>query len=354
MKILITGNMGYIGPHVVNRLRTTFPDSTLIGYDMGYFGASLTNTAVLPERELDLQIFGDVRTMTPKHLEGVDVVIHLSAISNDAMGSRFEEVTMEVNHQAGINIAKMAKAAGARAFVFASSCSMYGSADGPAKKEGSSLNPLTAYARSKAATEVDLEPLADENFTVTCLRFATACGMSPRLRLDLVINDFVAGAIASGNITILSDGTPWRPLIHVKDMARAIEWAINRTAEEGGEFLAVNAGSNDWNFQVKDIAQAVADSIPGVSVSLNKDAVPDKRSYKVNFDLFASLAPNHQPEWTLEQTIQELIEGLNGMGFANGDFRDSNFMRLKLLVSLQDEQLLNKDLQWTSNQILTV
>lgn len=153
--------------------------------------------------------------------------------------------------------------------------------------------------------------------------------MSPRLRLDLVINDFVAGAIASGNITILSDGTPWRPLIHVKDMARAIEWAINRTAEEGGEFLAVNAGSNNWNFQVKDIAQAVADSIPGVRVSLNKDAVPDKRSYKVNFDLFASLAPNHQPEWTLEQTIQELIEGLNGMGFANGDFQRFELHEIK-------------------------
>jgi nucleoside-diphosphate-sugar epimerase len=348
MKILITGNMGYIGPHVVNRLRATFPDCTLIGYDMGYFGASLTNTNVLPERELDIQIYGDVRNMTPKHLEGVDAVVHLSAISNDAMGSRFEDVTMEVNHLAGINIAKMAKAAGARAFVFASSCSMYGFADGPAKKEDSSLNPLTAYARSKAATEVDLAPIADENFTITCLRFATACGMSPRLRLDLVINDFVAGAVASGKITILSDGTPWRPLIHVKDMAKAIEWAINRSAEDGGEFLAVNAGSNDWNFQVKDIAQTVADSIPGVQVSLNKDAVPDKRSYKVNFDLFASLAPNHQPEWTLQQTIEELIEGLNGMGFANGDFRESNFMRLKLLTSLQDEQLLNKDLQWTT------
>lgn len=346
--------MGYIGPHVVSRLRAIFPDSILIGYDMGYFGASLTNAAVLPERDLDVQIYGDVRTIPANTLENIDVVIYLSAISNDAMGSRFEEITMAVNHQAGINIARMAKAAGARAFIFASSCSMYGSADGPAKKEDSTLNPLTAYARSKAASEIDLEPLADENFTVTCLRFATACGMSPRLRLDLVLNDFVAGAVSSGKINILSDGSPWRPLIHVKDMARAMEWAVNRTAENGGEFLAVNAGSNSWNYQVKDIAKAVAYAIPGVRIVLNPDALPDKRSYKVNFDLFAELAPNHQPEYTLEKAVEELQDGLTAMKFGNEDFRESHFMRLKLLVSLQDEQLLNKDLQWESKQILAV
>lgn len=349
MKILITGNMGYIGPHVVKQLRNSYPDAILLGFDMAYFAASLTNAVTIPERALDAQLFGDVRKMDAGILEGVDVVVHLSAISNDAMGTRFEQVTMEVNHQAGIRIAKMAKSAGARAFIFASSCSMYGSADGAPKKEDDILNPLTAYAKSKVATERDLEPLADDTFAITCLRFATACGMSPRLRLDLVLNDFVAGAVTSGKIDILSDGSPWRPLIHVKDMARAIDWAVIRDAKNGGQFLAVNTGSNSWNYQVKEIADTVAKVIPGTKVIINEEALPDKRSYKVNFDLFGSLAPGHQPKYTLERAVKELKEGLVAMKFDNADFRQSLFMRLKLLVALQDEQLLSAELEWNHN-----
>jgi nucleoside-diphosphate-sugar epimerase len=354
MKILITGNMGYIGPHVVKQLRSSYPDAILLGFDMAYFAASLTNVVTIPERDLDAQLFGDVRKMDAEILQGVDVVVHLSAISNDAMGTRFEEVTMEVNHKAGIRIAKMAKAAGARAFVFASSCSMYGSADGAPKTENDVLNPLTAYAKSKVATEQDLAPLADENFTVTCLRFATACGMSPRLRLDLVLNDFVAGAVTSGKIDILSDGSPWRPLIHVKDMARAIDWALSRKAENGGQFLAVNTGSNAWNYQVKDIAKAVAAVIPGTRVIVNEEALPDKRSYKVSFDLFASLAPAHQPQYTLTRAVEELRDALIAMKFDNADFRQSLYMRLKLLVSLQEEQQLSSELEWNFTLVPTI
>lgn len=349
MKILITGNMGYVGPNVVAQLRSSYPDASLIGYDMSYFAASLTNTFSIPERNLDVQLFGDVRKMTQDTLNEVDAVIHLSAISNDIMGSQFEQVTMDVNHAAGIRIAQMAKASGVKSFIFASSCSMYGSADGDAKTEASSLNPLTAYARSKVASEIDLKALAGDGFVITCLRFATACGMSPRLRLDLVLNDFVAGAVSSGVINILSDGSPWRPLIHVKDMARAIEWAVGRTANDGGDFLAINAGSNSWNYQVKDIASAVAASIPGVRVVINPDAVPDKRSYKVNFDLFESLAPNHQPVYTLEATVEEIKDALSEMKFNNANFRESGYMRIKLLQSLQQQNLLDQNLNWILN-----
>ncbi|HKG05669.1 MAG TPA: SDR family oxidoreductase, partial [Pedobacter sp.] len=345
----ITGNMGYIGPHVVKQLRDTYPDATLMGFDMAYFAASLTNAVTIPELDLDAQLFGDVRKIDAAVFQGVDVVIHLSAISNDAMGTRFEEVTMDVNYRAGIRIAKLAKASGARAFVFASSCSMYGSADGEPKTENDELNPLTAYAKSKVATEQGLAPLADENFTVTCLRFATACGMSPRLRLDLVLNDFVAGAVTSGKIEILSDGSPWRPLIHVKDMARAIDWAVSRTSENGGQFLAVNTGSKAWNFQVREIAETVASVIPGTQVIVNEAALPDKRSYKVNFDLFAKLAPLHQPLYSLERAVEELMAGLLAMKFDNSDFRQSLFMRLKLLVSLQEDQHLSTKLEWRNN-----
>jgi nucleoside-diphosphate-sugar epimerase len=225
---------------------------------------------------------------------------------------------------------------------------MYGAAEDSARTEKSPLNPLTAYAKSKVMTEKDLEPLAGEGFKITSLRFSTACGWSDRLRLDLVLNDFVAGAVASGRITILSDGTPWRPLINVKDMARAIDWAIVRDASNGGEFLAVNVGSDEWNYQVKDLAEAVARVIPGVDVSINKDAQPDKRSYRVNFELFSRLAPEYQPRVSLTDSIKELKKGLESIGFKNGEFRESRHMRLKVLNELQEKGLLNEKLQWTT------
>jgi nucleoside-diphosphate-sugar epimerase len=172
--------------------------------------------------------------------------------------------------------------------------------------------------------------------------------MSDRLRLDLVLNDFVAGAVASRKITILSDGTPWRPLIDVRDMARAIEWGVLRDARSGGEFLAVNAGSNEWNYQVRDLATAVADAIPGVSVSINPDAAPDKRSYRVDFDLFRRLAPNHQPQINLKQSILDLRAGLERMNFNDPEFRSSRLMRLKVLKELREQKAIDEKLRWSA------
>lgn len=346
MNILITGNMGYVGPGVVQQLRQQHPDDRLCGVDTGYFANCLTNAGVLPESRLDVQIFADVRKPPAGLFQSVDAVVHLSAISNDPMGSTFEAVTYNVNHAASIALARQAKAAGVKSFVFASSCSMYGLADDRPKTESSTLNPLTAYAKSKVLTEQDLRPLAGDGFTVTCLRFATACGMSDRLRLDLVLNDFVAGAVTSGRISILSDGTPWRPLINVRDMARAIDWAVRRSPDNGGTFLAVNGGSDAWNYQVKDLAEAVAEAIPGVEVSINKDAPPDKRSYRVDFGLFKKLAPDHQPQCDLRTTILDLKRGLEAMGFDDANFRDSGFMRLKFLTFLREQGLLNEKLEW--------
>jgi nucleoside-diphosphate-sugar epimerase len=346
MKILITGNMGYIGPLVVDQLRASYPDATLVGLDLGFFANCLTNSPILPECNIDIQYFQDVRNVPESMLDGVDAIVHLAAISNDPMGNTFEEVTLQVNYKAGVELAKKAKRKGAKSFVFASSCSMYGSADDAPKTESSPLNPLTAYARSKVFTEEALQSIADENFKVTCLRFSTACGMSPRLRLDLVLNDFVAAAVSSGEITILSDGTPWRPLINVKDMARAIDWAIGRDAAVGGSCLSVNVGTNDWNYQVKDLAEAVASVIPGLKVSINTDAMPDKRSYRVSFDLFKKLAPDHQPRCTLVDAITELKNGLQAMAFSDVNFRDSNLIRLKVLNRLLADGLLNDNISW--------
>ena len=279
-------------------------------------------------------------------LAGVDAVVHLAAISNDPMGNAYEAVTLEINHRAGIALARQARAAGVRAFVFASSCSIYGMGGEDAKTETAGLNPLTAYARSKVASEQDLAPLADDNFVVTCLRFATACGWSERLRLDLVLNDFVASAVATGEISILSDGTPWRPLIHVRDMARAIEWAVARAAPNGGPFLAVNAGSDAWNYRVRELAAAVAEALPGTRVRLNPAAAPDLRSYRVDFGRFRQLAPQHQPRENLAATIAELHAQLLAMGFRDAEFRSSRLMRLRVLTAFREQGELTEELTW--------
>jgi nucleoside-diphosphate-sugar epimerase len=346
MNVLITGNMGYIGPTVVKYLKQTYPEAKLVGYDMGYFASQLTNVSLLPECYLDRQYFADVRNFPESILKGVDAIIYLAAISNDPMGNKYETVTLDINYRSAVALAIKARTAGVRSFVFASSCSTYGFAEEQAITEGSPLNPLTAYAKSKVYAEKELERLANGDFRITCLRFATACGMSERLRLDLVLNDFVASAVASGKITILSDGTPWRPLIHIKDMARAIDWGIERPLSAGGPFLVVNAGMNEWNYQVRDLAEAVARIIPGTEVSINKDAQPDKRSYRVNFDLFRSLAPDHQPRYDLDTAIRELRDGLEAMTFREQNFRNTIFMRLKIIDSLRELGYLDEKLRW--------
>lgn len=338
--------MGYVGPGTVKQLRDTYPDAELVGFDIGYFANHLTHTSILPEVRLNRQIFGDVRQFPAEIMEGVDAVVYLAAISNDPMGAVYEEVTMDVNFRAAVRIAGLARSAGVRSFVYASSCSIYGAADDYAKTESDTLAPLTAYAKSKVAAEIGLAKLASKDFTVTCLRFATACGMSDRLRLDLVLNDFVAGAIISKEINILSDGTPWRPLINVMDMALALEWGVGRQASNGGEYLVVNTGTSSWNYQVKDLANAVSNIVPGCKVTIKKDAPPDKRSYKVNFDLYKKLAPNHQPQRDLNTTIKELYDSITGMKLANANFRDSNFMRLKILDGLRKEGYVTNDLSW--------
>ena len=345
MKILITGNLGYVGSELVKELRKKYPDAILIGYDIGLFAKQLTNNIFAPEIYLNQQIYGDVRDFPGELLEGVDTVVQLAAISNDPIGNKFEEVTLDVNYKAVVDIAEKAKKKGVKSIVFASSCSVYGFAEEAARTETSEVNPLTAYAKSKVGAERDLEALADDNFKITCLRFATACGMSDRLRLDLVLNDFVAGAVSAKEITILSDGTPWRPLINVRDMARAIIWAHERKPADGGNFLTVNTGSNQWNYQVKELAIEINKILPETDVSINKDAQPDKRSYKVSFEKFKSLAPDNQPKYDLKNTISDLINGLKDINFNDKNFRQSRLMRLFVVNELLENGIIDKSLR---------
>ena len=348
-RILVTGNMGYIGPAVVRHLRRVYPEASLVGFDAGYFAHCLSQAAAVPERSLDCVFFGDVRRPPAELLWGVDAVVHLAAISNDPVGNRYEDITLEINHRATVELARLAKAAGAGAFVLASSCSIYGFSKGGPVSEESLPNPLTPYARSKWLAERDLEGLADEEFTVTSLRFGTACGMSDRLRLDVVLNDFVAAAVTTGEIVILSDGTPWRPLIHVRDMARAMEWAVTRGPSNGGPYLALNVGSHRWNYRIKELAEEVSGVIPGLKVSIDPAAGPDQRSYRVDFGLFESLAPDHQPEVDLREAVEDLRDGLHSMGFVDRDFRSSRFIRLHVLSELRGRGLVTDRLEWISN-----
>lgn len=346
MNILITGNLGYVGPVVVARLRHAYPKASLIGADAGFFSHCITTPEGVPERLLDVQRMVDVRRLGVDDLEGIDGVVHLAAISNDPLGTAYANVTDEINHRTTVRLARAAREAGARHFVFASSCSVYGFSEGGQCSEESPLNPLTAYARSKSDAERGLEPLAAEDFVVTCLRFPTACGMSPRLRLDLVLNDFVASAVTHKVIRILSDGTPWRPLIDVKDMALAVEWALARPADNGGAWLAVNVGSDACNYQVKELAERVMMQLPGTAVLLNEQAAPDRRSYRVSFARYAKLAPLHLPRVDLSQSIEELRQGLEGAPLRGRADEGRDYVRLEMLARLRDFGLLNERLEW--------
>lgn len=341
--ILIIGNLGYIGPVAVKYLKQQHPGVSISGFDIGFFVQNYTFNGLVGEAYLDHQYYGDVRNFDEKILRDFDAVIYLAAISNDPMGNAYEKPTLDINYHAAIQIAKMARNNGVKSFVFASSCSVYGFADSAPRTEKSEVNPLTAYAKSKVYAEKDLEQYADNNFKITCLRFATACGFSHRLRLDLVLNDFVAAAIIDKKITILSDGTPWRPLIHVKDMSRVMDWAIQRA--EGDNFLIVNAGSNEWNYQVKELAYAVQTIFNGIEIDINKNAQPDKRSYKVSFDFFKELAPNYYPQVTLNEAINGLKKGLEEIDFNDHNFRQSKLIRLKTIQQLLSDKSINENLE---------
>jgi nucleoside-diphosphate-sugar epimerase len=344
MKVLITGNQGYIGPVVSEHLKKN--GATIIGLDTGFFDNCSNSLSFSPDHFVDKQINKDVRNLTKEDFLDIDHVIYLSAISNDPMGVEFEKITNEINNICAINCARLAKSVGVKSFVFASSCSVYGAAgDGMIRAEDSPLNPVTAYAHSKIEAEKNLEQLADDTFKITCLRFSTACGFSSRLRLDLVLNDFVFSALTTGEIKIMSDGTPWRPLIHVKDMARAIEWAVIRNSD-CGNFIALNVGDEKWNYQIKDLANVISKLIPGTQVSINKDAAPDKRSYKVSFKLLENLAPNHKPIITLEEAILELSNGIKECLESGNNLTKNKTIRLATLRELLSKKLVSSDLVW--------
>jgi len=347
MRILITGNLGYIGPCVTRQLRITWPNTRIIGLDTGYFSESALDNSETPECQVDQQISMDIRDLPAGLFNNVDAVVHLAALSNDSTGKTFESSAQDINYRATVETARRAKKAGVKSFVFASSCRVYGptAGIGAPVSETSELNPRTAYTRSKVAAELGLRSLAGRDFTITSLRFATACGMSPRLRLDTVLNDCLATAVTKGEIRVSGNGDQERPLIHVRDMARVIDWAIARPSANGGSFLALNTGSDSWTWRTREIADAVAEVIPRVFVSANPDTAVTAPSAKVDFSLFRRLAPLHQPRERLVPALLEMKVALESY-LAVNQADASGLTRLRALTELVKQGRLYSDLTW--------
>jgi len=342
-KILVTGNNGYVGPLVINKLLESYDNEQVFGLDNMYFNQTLdpkffNNIDSVKTKKKD------IRDINESDLIGFDCVIHLAAVSNDPMGKLFKKETNEINYLSTIKLAELAQKAGVRKFIFASSCSIYGSATGSAKKETDQINPLTDYATSKVMSENELSGLASPSFQIMALRFATACGYSPNLRLDLVLNDFIASAISDRKITVLSDGSPWRPLIHVKDMAKSIYWAMHH--EQNENFIVLNVGSEEWTWQIRDLAYLVSGFFHEVDVSINTSAFPDKRSYKVDFSKFNKLTDGKLDFEKFDSAVEEFIEKTKHINLSS--FRNSSYIRHNVLNELIKNKLITKELKRVS------
>ena len=284
--ILITGNMGYVGSYLSKYLKMNILNTNLTGLDLGLFSHKYNFNNPIPEIFCDKHFFKDIRNIKEEDLKGIDKIVHLAAISNDPIGNKFETITNEINYLASKKLIQMALKSNVTHFVFASSCSVYGASNELNRSEDDVVVPITAYAKSKVDTERFVVKKNFNNFLFTSLRFSTACGASPRLRLDLAVNDFVASALIKKKITLNSNGLAWRPFIDVHDMSRAIHWALMRNESDGGHKLVLNVGKNENNYLIKDLANKISSKISGTCLSIGEKAVQDKRSYKVDFSRF--------------------------------------------------------------------
>ena len=339
MNIICFGNLGYLGTVLNKELESKSSD--YVGFDTGFF-----RDCILKKETIKKQIIGDVRRVKNVDFTNFDTVIYLAALSNDPLGLKFTQATHEINFKSCLKISKLAKASGVKRFIFASSCSIYGKSGDKIIAESDKLNPLTNYAKSKIDTEKQLKEIASKNFTVTCLRFATACGFSNRIRLDIVLNNFVSSSILEKKIVLNSNGESFRPLIHVKDMVRAITWACKRDENNGGSFLSINVGSNNWNFKIIDLAKIVSKTLGNIPLKFGDDPVADPRSYKVDFNLFKELAPNFQPIEKIEDTIIEIFNELSSEKIKDKKNTFSKFSRLSFLNSLIKNKKIDNDLYW--------
>ncbi len=345
MRVLVTGHMGYIGTILVPMLIEAGHD--VVGLDNDLYRRCTFKDGIVEIPEM----LKDVRDVEAGDVKGFDAIMHLAGLSNDPLGDFNPEVTFEINHMATMRLAKLAKEAGVSRFIFSSSCSNYGAAGDDLLTEESAFNPVTPYGTSKVRVEQDLAKMADDTFIPTYLRNATAYGVSPRLRFDLVLNNLVAWAYCTKLVYMKSDGTPWRPVVHIEDISRAF-LAVLHAPKEAIYDQAFNIGRNEENYRIKEIAEIVAETVPGCKIEFAPDAGPDKRCYRVDCTKAIETLPEFKPQWTVRKGAQELYDIYQKVGLTLEEFEGTRFSRIAHLKSLLESGLLENNLRWRSEEVL--
>jgi nucleoside-diphosphate-sugar epimerase len=350
MKVLVTGHDGYIGAVLVPLLLAE--GHRVTGLDSGLFARcdfpAAPPLAEIPTVGSDLR---DLRDLREDDLAGFDAVIHLAALSNDPLGNLDPTLTRAINYDASLRLAELAKRAGVERFLFSSSCSTYGAAgDGGFLAEDAPFNPVTPYAVEKVRLEAALSKLAADRFSPTYLRNATAYGLSRRLRLDLVLNNLVGWAVTTGRVLLLSDGTPWRPIVHVEDIARAF-LAVLRAPREVVHDQAFNVGRTAHNYRIRELGEIVEATVSGARLEIAEGAGPDKRSYRVDFSKLESTFPDWEPQWDAARSAKRLFEAYTRAGLERADLEAPTYIRLKHLEDLIARGLLAPDLRWTETAV---
>ena len=342
-RVLVTGNLGYIGVVLTPKLVSAGYD--VMGLDTGYYQGCNFGAVPNGDQPNFRQTYKDVRDIEPGDLVGIDAIIHLAALSNDPTGELNPGLTEEINYEASVRLAALAREARVKRFLFSSSCSIYGQAEGKALSEEAPFNPVTAYARSKVRAEADIAALATDAFSPVFLRNATAYGLSPRLRFDLVVNNLTGWAYTTHQVRLMSNGKAWRPLVHVGDIVNAFLAAL-AAPRDVVHNQAFNVGKDDDNCQIRDVAETVAQVVPDCKVTFAEGASADSRTYHVSFAKIRERLPDFKPAWTIEQGIQQLYDAFVRHQLPFEDFEGRKYTRLKQLHYLLDGKQVNTELRW--------
>jgi nucleoside-diphosphate-sugar epimerase len=341
MKVLVTGHGGYIGTVLVPMLKQA-------GHEVVGFDTHLYRSCTFGEEPVAVpEIVKDIRNVEAEDLEGFGAVIHLAALSNDPLGNLDPQLTFDINHAGSVRLARKAKEAGVRRFLFSSSCSTYGAAGDDMLDETSSFNPVTPYGQTKVLVERDLSAMADASFSPTYLRNATAYGVSPKLRFDLVLNNLVAFAITTGQVLMKSDGTPWRPIVHIEDISGAF-LALMTAPIEVVHNQAFNVGRNEENYRIRELAEMVKEVVPNCRIEFAPGAGPDKRCYRVDCSKLSRLVPEFKPKWNARLGVQQLYDAYRSHNLTREDFESTRYSRIDYIRSLLRDNRLDSSLRWTA------